>query len=222
MRTFGLTASVVGFLLIGATALVYLFTVLGEANLDLGRRYQLYADFTNASGLEPGAVVEVAGIAVGRVNAVWRVDNRARVSLLVRRDIALQEDTIASIKTRGLLGGLYVALSLGGSDRILEPGDKIRETEAPLDIPGLMSAYVAAQRRRVRRSIAHRSSRGRLCACCGGRRPVSCAPLRSVDSATFRACAVGGPGPASWSGSVGSACQEPADGVITAIGGTHL
>lgn len=146
MRTFGLTVSVVGFLLIGTAALVYLFTVLGEANLDLGRRYQLYADFTNASGLEPGAAVEVAGIAVGRVNAVWRVGNRARVSLLVRRDIALQEDTIASIKTRGLLGGLYVSLSLGGSDRILGPGDKIRETEAPLDIPGLMSAYVAAQR----------------------------------------------------------------------------
>ena len=40
-----------------------------------------------------------------------------------------------------------MTLSLGGSDRILEPGDKIRETEAPLDIPGLMSAYVATQRR---------------------------------------------------------------------------
>ena len=146
MRTFGLTASVAGFLVIGVAALVYLFSVLGEANLDLGRSYQLYADFTNASGLEPGAVVEVAGVEVGRVNAVWRVGDRARVSLSVRKDLHLQEDTIASIKTRGLLGGLYMTLSLGGSDRILGPGDKIRETEAPLDIPGLMSAYVASQR----------------------------------------------------------------------------
>lgn len=146
MRTVGLTASVTGFLLIGMATLVYLFSVLGEASLDLGRTYQLYADFTSASGLEPGAVVEVAGVTVGRVNAVWRVDSRARVSFSVRKDIQLQEDTIASIKTRGLLGGLYLTLSLGGSDRILGPGDTIRETEAPLDIPGLMSAYVASQR----------------------------------------------------------------------------
>ncbi len=146
MRTVGLTASVAGFLGIGAAALAYLFSVLGEANLDLGRTYQLYADFTNASGLEPGAVVEVAGVTVGRVNAVWRVDDRARVSLSVRKDIQLRDDTIASIKTRGLLGGLYLTLSLGGSERILGPGDKIRETESPLDIPGLMSAYVASQR----------------------------------------------------------------------------
>lgn len=146
MQTVGLTASVAGFLGIGAAALAYLFSVLGEANLDLGRTYQLYADFTNASGLEPGAVVEVAGVTVGRVNAVWRVDDRARVSLSVRKDIQLRDDTIASIKTRGLLGGLYLTLSLGGSERILGPGDKIRETESPLDIPGLMSAYVASQR----------------------------------------------------------------------------
>lgn len=146
MRTVGLTASVTGFLLIGMATLVYLFSVLGEASLDLGRTYHLYADFTSASGLEPGAVVEVAGVTVGRINAVWRVDSRARVSFSVRKDIQLQEDTIASIKTRGLLGGLYLTLSLGGSDRILGPGDTIRETEAPLDIPGLMSAYVASQR----------------------------------------------------------------------------
>lgn len=146
MQTVGLTASVIGFLLIGMATLVYLFSVLGEASLDLGRTYQLYADFTSASGLEPGAVVEVAGVTVGRVNAVWRIDSRARVSFSVRKDIQLQEDTIASIKTRGLLGGLYLTLSLGGSDRILGPGDTIRETEAPLDIPGLMSAYVASQR----------------------------------------------------------------------------
>lgn len=146
MQMFGLTVSVAGFLVIGVAALLYLFSVLGEANLDLGQTYQLYADFANASGLEPGAVVEVAGVTVGRVNAVWRVGNRARVSLSVRKDLRLQEDTIASIKTRGLLGGLYLTLSLGGADRILGPGDKIRETEAPLDIPGLMSAYIASQR----------------------------------------------------------------------------
>ncbi len=143
---FRLAASVAGFLAIGTAALVYLFSVLGEANFGLGQTYQLYADFTNASGLEPGAMVEVAGVTVGWVNNVRRVGNRARVRFSVRKNLQIQEDTIASIKTRGLLGGLYLTLSLGGSDRILGPGDKIRETEAPLDIPGLMSAYIASRR----------------------------------------------------------------------------
>ena len=146
MQTFRISASVAGFLLLGGAAFAYLFSALGETHLQWGQHYSLQADFINASGLEPGSVIEIAGVEVGRVDSIQRVNDRARVTLSVHNGIEVREDTIASIKTRGLLGGLYMVLSLGGSDRILKPGGKIRDTESPVDIPGLMAAYVASQK----------------------------------------------------------------------------
>ena len=146
MQIFRISASVGSFLLLGGAAFLYLFSVLGETHLQFGRNYTLQADFVNASGLAPGAVVEIAGVEVGRIDSIQRINDRAQVTISVHDGIQIQEDAIASIKTRGLLGGLYMVLSLGGSDRILGPGEKIRDTESPVDIPGLLAAYVASQK----------------------------------------------------------------------------
>ena len=146
MQILRISASVGGFLLLGGAAFLYLFSVLGETHLQFGRIYTLRADFINASGLAPGAVVEIAGVEVGRVDSIQRINDRAQVTFSVHDGIQIQEDAIASIKTRGLLGGLYMVLSLGGSDRILGPGEKIRDTESPVDIPGLLAAYIASQK----------------------------------------------------------------------------
>ena len=159
MRMFGISLSVGGFLLLGAGALLYLFSVLGEANISLGQRYLIYADFDNASGLEPGAIIEIAGVSIGRVNGIQRIGERARVALSIDSNVEIPDDTIASVKTRGLLGGQYLFLSLGGSDRILRPADKIRDTESPVDVPGLMAAYVAAQKQAAQGN----STSGNLC-----------------------------------------------------------
>lgn len=134
--------SVVGFLLLGTGSLLYLFTNMGEAVVGYGGTYTVYADFTNASGLDPGSGVEVAGVQVGQVTGIQLVDSRARVRLNVRDEIRLQEDAIASIQTKGLLGGRYIVITPGGSDRLIPPGGRLRETESPLDLPGLMAAYV--------------------------------------------------------------------------------
>lgn len=134
--------SVVGFLLLGTGSLVYLFTNMGEAVVGYGGTYTVYADFTNASGLDPGSGVEIAGVQVGQVTGIRLVDSRARVRLNVRDEIRLQEDAIASIQTKGLLGGRYIVITPGGSDRLIPPGGRLRETESPLDLPGLMAAYV--------------------------------------------------------------------------------
>lgn len=134
--------SVVGFLLLGTGSLLYLFTNMGEAVVGYGGTYTVYADFTNASGLDPGSGVEIAGVQVGQVTGIQLVDSRARVRLNVRDEIRLQEDAIASIQTKGLLGGRYIVITPGGSDRLIPPGGRLRETESPLDLPGLMAAYV--------------------------------------------------------------------------------
>jgi phospholipid/cholesterol/gamma-HCH transport system substrate-binding protein len=147
MRKLRLGLSVSGFLLLGALSLTYLFTVLGEADLRQGWGYTVYADFTSASGLDSGSVVELAGVQVGQVTRIDLNGTRARVTLKLRDEVRLQDDVIASIQTKGLLGERYLLLTPGGSDEIIPPGGKIRETEAPLDLPGLMAAYIASRKK---------------------------------------------------------------------------
>ena len=145
MNRLGLGLSVGGFLLLGSTSLLYLFSTLGETSLYNAWGYPLYADFESATGLSPGAPVEIAGVRVGRVDTVQLWGTRAKVKLTVQHGTEIQEDAIASIQTKGLLGGPYLQISLGGSERIIPPGGMMRETEPLIDLPGLMAAYVANQ-----------------------------------------------------------------------------
>ena len=67
---------------------------------------------------------------------------RALVALAIQDGVKLYSDTIASIKTRGIIGDKYLALSVGGGGDPLKPGDKIRDTESGLDLEELVSQYV--------------------------------------------------------------------------------
>jgi len=149
MKTLQLSLNVFGFLLLGMFSLAYLFVTLGELNIRGGWEYLVYADFANASGLAPGAAVEIAGVRVGHVVSINLNNARSTVTLSLDNDVQLQNDVIASIQTKGLLGERYVLLTPGGSEDLIPPEGKIRETEAPLDIPGLMSAYIAIRDRKA-------------------------------------------------------------------------
>lgn len=142
MQSVGLGVRVLGFLGAGALALIYLFTQLGEAQLFRHWNYTIYLDFANASGLKPGSAVEIAGVPVGQVASIQLDERRARVTLQLDKHVAIQEDAIASIQTKGLLGERYITISPGGSDQLIQSGGKLRETESPLDLPGLLSVYV--------------------------------------------------------------------------------
>jgi phospholipid/cholesterol/gamma-HCH transport system substrate-binding protein len=143
MKKVQLSASVIGFLILGAVSLIYLFMTLGEVSIRSGWEYTVYADFSNASGLTPGSAVEIAGVRVGRVTGIALNGTRSQVAISLQKDVRLQDDVIASIQTKGLLGERYILLTPGGSEEYIHPEGKIRETEAPLDIPGLMAAYIA-------------------------------------------------------------------------------
>lgn len=64
------------------------------------------------------------------------------VRLAVHQGTTLYSDTIASIKTRGIIGEKFLALSPGGGGDPLKAGDKIRDTESGLDLEELVSQYV--------------------------------------------------------------------------------
>jgi phospholipid/cholesterol/gamma-HCH transport system substrate-binding protein len=81
-------------------------------------------------------------VEVGRVKQIFLDDYEAKVVMNLPVDLKIQEDAIASIKTKGLIGEKYIEISAGGSEKILKPGDVIRETEPAVDLEQLISKFV--------------------------------------------------------------------------------
>jgi len=133
------TEVVVGlFVLAGILCAGYLAIRLGKLEAFGNSGYVVYADFASVAGLRRGDSVEIAGVGVGRVDSLTLVEDRARLALRIDPGVAIQEDAIASVRARGLIGDKFVAISPGASDRNVPEGGRIRETESPPDITDLI------------------------------------------------------------------------------------
>ncbi len=130
------------FLLLGLLALGYLSIHLARMEVVGQGGYTIFARFSSVEGLKTGTLVEIAGVEVGRVKSIELQNYRARVAFSIRSDVKIPEDTIASIRTKGLLGEKYVRLSPGGSDQVLKPGGELFETEAPINLEELIANFV--------------------------------------------------------------------------------
>lgn len=132
------------FLLLGIGSLGYLAVNFGEVDFFGDRRYPVQAEFSSVAGLKTNTAVEMSGISVGRVESIELEDYRARVTMMIDRDVDLPEDTIATIRTRGLLGENYVSLNPGGlSMTISKDGDGwIQDTQPPIAFDQLIAEFV--------------------------------------------------------------------------------
>jgi phospholipid/cholesterol/gamma-HCH transport system substrate-binding protein len=130
------------FLVLGVLALGYLSIRLGRVSFLGGTGYLVTADFPSVGGLKAGSGVEIAGVLIGRVETIGLADYQARVVLRLNSGVKLQDDSIASIKTKGLIGEKYIRISPGGSDKIIPANGRIREVEAPVDLEELISKYI--------------------------------------------------------------------------------
>jgi phospholipid/cholesterol/gamma-HCH transport system substrate-binding protein len=142
MKKFDLELAVGLFVIAGIVCLGYLSIKLGKLEIVGERGYEIYGVFSSVGGLKVGAGVEIAGVTVGRVKTVTLKDYQAHVVLNFPKGLKIQEDAIASIKTRGLIGEKYVDITPGGSEKDIEPGGRIQETQPPVDIEELISKFV--------------------------------------------------------------------------------
>ena len=132
------------FVLIGLICLGYLTVKLGKMEILGSNTYTVEAQFSTVQGLRNGANVEISGVQVGRVSAI-ELDTEtytAKISMKINNTVALSEDTMAAIKTSGLIGDKFVELTPGGSDELLAEGAYITDTEPPVDLIALISKYV--------------------------------------------------------------------------------
>ena len=142
MNSKKLELTVGAFVLIGLVAILYLALQVGS-NRWAGDYYSLYARFLDAGGLNEGSSVQIAGVKVGTIGSITlnRDQMVAMVELKLPTDLILDDDTIASIKSTGLIGDKFLSLSPGGSGLALEPGEVIVDTESAIDIESLISRF---------------------------------------------------------------------------------
>jgi phospholipid/cholesterol/gamma-HCH transport system substrate-binding protein len=104
------------------------------------RQYTLWASFSNIKGLITGAPVSLAGLTVGRVNAIIFSqdprDKTIKVELKINKEVQdrIREDSLATIQTMGLLGDKYVEISLGSTDHPMLPDEGGIASANPIDL----------------------------------------------------------------------------------------
>jgi phospholipid/cholesterol/gamma-HCH transport system substrate-binding protein len=142
MKQSSMELSAGAFVLLGLVAVAW-FAIQAGARIPLaGSTYTINARFANAGGLKPGSQVFLAGVPVGRVDSI-NLDPQfaAIVHLQIDKQVQLPSDTIASIRTSGLIGDKFVALSPGSATQNLVPGGTIIDTESAVDLESIISRF---------------------------------------------------------------------------------
>jgi phospholipid/cholesterol/gamma-HCH transport system substrate-binding protein len=142
MKKFDLELAVGFFMIIGIICLGYLSIKLGKMEVFGDEGYEIQAIFSNSGGLKSGSSVVIAGVEVGRVKRVALDDYQAKIFMNLPLDVKIQEDAIASIKTKGLIGEKYVEITPGGAEELIKPGGRIRDTQPAVDFEQILSKYV--------------------------------------------------------------------------------
>jgi phospholipid/cholesterol/gamma-HCH transport system substrate-binding protein len=125
---------------IGAVSMAVLFALVLAAfraeDLPLiGGGDTYYANFAEAGGLKANDEVRVAGVRVGKVDAVELAGDHVRVTFLVDRGVDFGTETAAAIKVKTLLGAMYLSLEPSGSGQLPEESViPVRRTSSPYDV----------------------------------------------------------------------------------------
>ena len=143
-KKYVIETSVGVFVIVALVCVAYLTIRLGDLQMFGQDTYPLKARFSSVTGLRAGNDVTISGVKVGQVSKIVldKEDFVSIVSLNIQKGISLSDDSLASIKTSGLIGDKYISISPGGSGFDLEPGGMLLETQPPVDFEDLVSKYV--------------------------------------------------------------------------------
>jgi phospholipid/cholesterol/gamma-HCH transport system substrate-binding protein len=137
------TQFIVGlFALLGLVALAILSFRLGRISILPTPSYRLYANFDNIGGLKPDDEVDIAGVQIGKVLSETLVGNEAHVAMEINDGVQIDDEAIASIRSTGIIGGKYISIQLGPSEKILRDGGRIIQTESAFSIENAVGQLI--------------------------------------------------------------------------------
>lgn len=128
-------------------AALFIFFAYNKADVGTVEGYELKAKFDRIDGIRPGSDVRMSGIKVGTVLSE-HLDPKtylAVVLMSISKNVKVPDDTSIAVATEGLLGDKFLALSPGGSDRMLPNGGEIETTQGSVDLMGLIGKMIFSQ-----------------------------------------------------------------------------
>jgi len=129
------------FVFLGLVCMAYTSIKLGQVEFLDTDYYPIKATFTSVTGLKSDTNIEISGVKIGKVKEIHLKDYQAIVTMSIRKDIKIQDDAIASICTKGVLGEQYISISPGASDIFLKPGDTLFDTEPSFDLLSVIKKF---------------------------------------------------------------------------------
>lgn len=129
---------------LGVITLV-LMALISAATFNLGkfpgfRGTTYYAEFSDASGIHKGNIVQVGGIRVGRVTDVTLDGDRVKVRFELKGDVEFGKQSKASIKVLNLLGEKFLDVQPEGQGQLASGGTiPVERTQSAYDIVGVFT-----------------------------------------------------------------------------------
>lgn len=128
-------------LLIAAGFAVFAYN---SSNMNPVEGYSVQARFSSVEGIGVGSDVRIGGIKVGVVGAM-DLDPKtyeAMLTLQLRDEVQVPQDSTAAVVSAGLLGSKFVQLTPGGAEESLKEGDEISFTQSSVNIESLIGKMV--------------------------------------------------------------------------------
>lgn len=106
--------------------------------------YSLAASFDRVEGIGVGSEVRLGGVEIGRVTRV-EIDPKTfkpRLTLSIADLYRLPQDSVAAVRSDGLIGNKYIKIIPGSAAEKLVPGTAFATTENVIDIEALVNRIV--------------------------------------------------------------------------------
>lgn len=128
-------------LAIASFFVVQTYTVTGQKREE---GYQVSAYFDRIDGVMAGTDVKISGIKVGSVVSVKIEPEtyRAQVTLHIKKELKLPQDSSASIISESLLGGKYITLVPGIDSNVIQPNGEIQQTTSAVNFESMISQFM--------------------------------------------------------------------------------
>ncbi len=131
-------------LLIALVSSIYVMNKDSMSHKEDGKYYTVDARFNRTDGLLVGDQVRLAGVDIGRViNA--RLDDhfKAILTLDIKENVKIPDDSSASIVSSGLMGKKYIEIEPGGSMDYIPQGGEFAYTQDAMVLEELMDRIIS-------------------------------------------------------------------------------
>ena len=136
-------AAVGAFVILGLLLFGVGLFLIGDRRMLFDDTFDVHAEFSRVAGLENGAIVRVAGMNAGEVEAIQLPASpsaKFRARLRVRRDLhpLIRLDSVASIQNDGLVGNKFVQVEAGTDASPQVPDGGTIQSREPFDLADML------------------------------------------------------------------------------------